>query len=610
MSSSVRFAFDLDATITREEILVQVARRLLAPAAFDQFEQNTRASVAGGQDYAQSLRHRVQALSGIETAEIHELVAQIPLHMPLVRWIQAHAQQCMLVTHNFETWIEPIAKRLGCAVYASTPKLDRGRVMGLDKILDKAQIICDLVAQGHCVIAVGDGANDVPMLRAAHWGIAWSGTKAAPPALVAVAQEEQQDANALCARLDELLGRSPQAFLSPGLHGVYQAIATRRDIRSFIPNQKMDALVKSRLLRAFFQAPNVGLMQPAVIIEIQEETTRRALHAIVDQERIETAKAYAAQDGIERGSDFMALKVEGVLDCAQLWVVALRNERGQEIFGRRTMPQMDLASAACAIQNLWLAARAEGLGLGWVSIFDQAQVGELLDLPEGAEAIAILCIGPTEAFPALPKLQRDGWREPKDMQSMIFQERWGQSKQPGPDPIKPQTPSFRCELVLGGARSGKSEYAEQLAEQGSKRLVYVATAEALDEAMAQRIELHQQRRGPRWQTHCVTTSLAQALMQHCSPETFVLVDCLTLWLSNCLHHGCWPQEREALLSALESLPGDLCMVSNEVGLGVVPMGKLTRDFVDESGRLHQAIAARATHVTQVVAGLPQPLKGR
>lgn len=608
MNSSVRFAFDLDATITQEEILVSLARNLLPPEQQSAFTQDTQMSVAGRHAYGPSLRQRVQALAGLDTAKIQELIAQIPLQMPIVSWIRAHAQQCMLVTHNFAEWIVPITEQLGCQVHASTPELHQGRIVGLKAPLDKAKVIQAQVAQGHVVIAVGDGANDVPMLAASHWGIAWSGLKPAPDSLLEVAQEEQQDPVQLCGRLDELIHRSQHAFLSPALDGVYQAIAARRDIRAFLPGSSVDSTVKHRLLQAFFQAPNVGLMQPAVVIDIQDPKLRRALHAIVDKERQETAEAYARQDGTSKAADFLSLKVEGILDCAELWVVALRDQREQEIFGRRTMPQMDLASAACAIQNLWLAARAEGLGLGWVSIFDPRAVAQQLNLPEGAEAIAILCIGPAREFPPLPKLQRDGWREPKQMQAMLFQDRWGQSPAKAPRFSTKSAARSHRELVLGGARSGKSQYAEALAIGSSKKLVYIATAEVLDQEMAHRVQLHQERRGPQWQTHAVTTALAQALQTHCQPDTFVLVDCLTLWISNCLHHGCWPTERTLFLSTLTQLPGMLAMVSNEVGQGVVPLGKLSRDFVDESGRLHQALATRCSHVTMVVAGLPQPLK--
>src|SRR5690606_21781374 len=116
---------------------------------------------------------------------------------------------------------------------------------------------------------------------------------------------------------------------------------------------------------AAHQAPSVGLMQPWRFIRITRSELRTAIAELVEQERLLTAEALA-----ERGSEFMQLKIEGIQDCAELLVVALMEGREAHVFGRRTLPEMDLASAACAIQNLWLAARGEGLGMGWVSLFD------------------------------------------------------------------------------------------------------------------------------------------------------------------------------------------------------------------------------------------------
>lgn len=163
-------------------------------------------------------------------------------------------------------------------------------------------------------------------------------------------------------------------------------------------------------------------------------------------------------------------------------------------------------------------------------------------------------------------------------------------------------------LVLGGARSGKSGVAERLAESSGLRVIYIATAEAGDIEMRQRIDRHRDSRPQNWQTVEEPLSLAASLQANASQDSVLLVDCLTLWLSNCLHQGCWQEERHQLLSALPQLPGEVIMVSNETGLGVVPMGALTREFVDESGWLHQEVAAICDHVTLVVAGLTTPLK--
>ena len=165
-------------------------------------------------------------------------------------------------------------------------------------------------------------------------------------------------------------------------------------------------------------------------------------------------------------------------------------------------------------------------------------------------------------------------------------------------------------FVMGGARSGKSRYAEALVESGADACVYLATAEAGDAEMAARIVAHRDRRGQRWTTIEEQLDLAGALHRACGHDRAVLVDCLTLWLSNLLGANRDPvEETRALLTALPELKGPVVFVSNEVGQGVVPMNALARRFVDEAGRLHQALAAVADSVIFVTAGLPQILKG-
>lgn len=164
------------------------------------------------------------------------------------------------------------------------------------------------------------------------------------------------------------------------------------------------------------------------------------------------------------------------------------------------------------------------------------------------------------------------------------------------------------ELILGGARSGKSAYAERRALASSKVPVYVATGWADDEEMAERIARHRADRGDGWILVEEPLHLAQALLAVDAPDRVLVVDCLTLWLSNCLHMGDWPSARDRLLSVLLQLKADVHLVSNEVGSGIVPLGPLPRRFVDESGWLHQALAGMCTRVTLVVAGLPLTLK--
>jgi 5,6-dimethylbenzimidazole synthase len=127
----------------------------------------------------------------------------------------------------------------------------------------------------------------------------------------------------------------------------------------------------------------------------------------------------------ERGAEFMRLKVEGLLDCAELLAVVLADGRERHVFGRRTMPHMDLASTACAIQNLWLAARAEGLGMGWVSLFDPAELGQVLGVPPGAEPVALLCLGPVTGFYDQPMLQQLQWAHREALPNLVFDNAWG-----------------------------------------------------------------------------------------------------------------------------------------------------------------------------------------
>jgi adenosylcobinamide kinase/adenosylcobinamide-phosphate guanylyltransferase len=139
-------------------------------------------------------------------------------------------------------------------------------------------------------------------------------------------------------------------------------------------------------------------------------------------------------------------------------------------------------------------------------------------------------------------------------------------------------------------------------------LVYLATATAGDGEMRERIRHHQARRQQKWALLEETTARAGVLPRHAQEGRCILVDCLTLWISNCLHQNCWAQQRDALLAVLATLPGHIIFVSNETGMGVVPMGELSRKFVDESGFFHQQLAAICDQVTLVVAGLPMNLK--
>ena len=202
---------------------------------------------------------------------------------------------------------------------------------------------------------------------------------------------------------------------------VYRAIYERRDMRHFAGGT-VDEEVLLRLLRAAHHAPSVGFMQPWRFIRVKSRALRQQIHALVEQERVRTAQALG-----EREEDFMKLKVQGVLEAAEVLVVAMPPGREAHIFGRRTLPEMDIASTACAIQNLWLAARSEGLGMGWVSIFDPSALAQLLHMPEGAHPLAVLCLGPVDAYYAQPMLQQEKWACRAPLEAMLMDDVWQES---------------------------------------------------------------------------------------------------------------------------------------------------------------------------------------
>ncbi|MFW3899220.1 5,6-dimethylbenzimidazole synthase [Pseudomonas bharatica] len=203
---------------------------------------------------------------------------------------------------------------------------------------------------------------------------------------------------------------------------IYRAIGERRDMRHFSGGEVAPALL-ARLLEAAHQAPSVGLMQPWRFIRITQRVLRQRIQALVEDERLRTAEALG-----QRSDEFMQLKVEGINDCAELLVAALMDKREAHIFGRRTLPEMDLASLSCAIQNLWLAARAEGLGMGWVSLFDPQALADLLHMPAGAKPLAILCLGPVHEFYPAPMLALEGWTTPRPLADMLFENQWGEAE--------------------------------------------------------------------------------------------------------------------------------------------------------------------------------------
>jgi len=214
-----------------------------------------------------------------------------------------------------------------------------------------------------------------------------------------------------------------KAFDEEMINAVYKAIFERRDMRHF-NGEPLEEAILQRLFEAAHAAPSVGLMQPWRFIRVQSTELKQQLHALVEKETQLTAEALN-----ESKEAFLKLKVQGILDCSEVLVVSLMPNREQHIFGRRTLPEMDLASAACAIQNMWLAARAEGIGLGWVSLFEPEALQTLFSMPSEATPIAVLCVGHVDAFYREPMLIEEHWAERGDLENYVMTDSWDDSKE-------------------------------------------------------------------------------------------------------------------------------------------------------------------------------------
>jgi len=193
------------------------------------------------------------------------------------------------------------------------------------------------------------------------------------------------------------------------IEAVWRVLRERRDMRHFLPADQAEPHL----------APSVGYMQPWRFIRISDSALRQRLHAEVETERLRTAAALPS-----RNDEFLAVKIEGLRDCAEVLVVTLMPGCEKHIIGRRTLPEMDVASVGCAIQNMWLAARAEGIGLGWVSFFDPQRLAELLALPADARPLGILCIGRVPAFYPRPMFEESGWGKRLQLSQVLYEDRW------------------------------------------------------------------------------------------------------------------------------------------------------------------------------------------
>jgi|TARA_B110000902_G_scaffold178593_2_gene202510 5,6-dimethylbenzimidazole synthase len=211
---------------------------------------------------------------------------------------------------------------------------------------------------------------------------------------------------------------NPHSYSESEKKAVYKAIAERRDMRHF-NGQPLSGDVLQRILVAAHMAPSVGLMQPWRFIRITDKSIRKSIFNIVDKECELTSEALG-----QRKQEFLKLKVEGVMQCSELLIAALPDGREEHVFGRRTIPEMDLASLSCAIQNMWLAARVEGIGMGWVSLFEPEDIKTLLSMPSTSQPIAILCIGHVDEFYEKPMLVMENWTEERTLKSMMYENHW------------------------------------------------------------------------------------------------------------------------------------------------------------------------------------------
>lgn len=222
----------------------------------------------------------------------------------------------------------------------------------------------------------------------------------------------------------------PAQALSPEeRRGLYRAILTRRDVRGeFLPDPIPDPVL-SRLLIAAHHAPSVGFMQPWSFLLVSDPAVRRRVHDAFLAAHAEAALMFPAD---KRGL-YRSLKLEGIMEAPlNICITCDRDRAGPAVIGRTHIPVMDLYSTVCAVQNFWLAARAEGLGVGWVSIFDNDVVQSVLGIPEAIVPVAYLCVGRVKGYHHRPELETAGWRSRLRLEDLVHRDRWGSPLGDGP----------------------------------------------------------------------------------------------------------------------------------------------------------------------------------
>jgi 5,6-dimethylbenzimidazole synthase len=265
-----------------------------------------------------------------------------------------------------------------------------------------------------------------------------AGTTSVAEAAVILSGAELVVPKQLSARATVAVGRLPQgeATAAPGYavgerDVVHRVLAERRDVRRGFLDRPIADDVLTRVLESAHRAPSVGLSQPWDFLLIKDIATRRKIHDLATAQR----DAFAASLPADRRSSFDGLKIEAILDTPlNIAVTCDPGRGGRHVLGRHADPRTTWFSAAIAIQNLWLAARAEGLGVGWVSFFEPGEVAAVLDLPSHVELVGYLCVGHVEEFAAAPELVRSGWAARRPLSWAVHQESWGQRGLPGVEP--------------------------------------------------------------------------------------------------------------------------------------------------------------------------------
>ncbi len=218
-----------------------------------------------------------------------------------------------------------------------------------------------------------------------------------------------------------MVASASNSFEESELRGIYRAIRERRDVRSGFLPEPLQEDVLLRLLEAAHNAPSVGLMQPWRFILIRDEEMRKSVHDIFVRANRKAAECYKG----ERAELYRGLKLEGVLEAPQnLCVVCDPTSDQGHGLGRQSMPETVIYSAVCAVQNLWLAARAEGVGVGWVSILDPEALKKLLGIPAGVVLVAYLCLGYVKSFEPRPELERLGWERHVPLMDLLRSEHY------------------------------------------------------------------------------------------------------------------------------------------------------------------------------------------